>query len=539
LTNKLASLNRSISNKLSARLAIIAGLSGLIYGVVFTLRFPLARFYHTIPPVDYTKLTHYSLSGLIVYMLGLGMLFGLYVWAIRLSGPTGKPSRPEQSPSLLGSQHSVIRSLFIFLSSAILAVISIFSYPLTAIDLFVYAIWTRGWGRYGLNPLATAPETFPNTDPWPGLAGEWIDATSPYGSLWELLSLGAFYLGGGDFLSHLFALKVLATLAYLGCVWLVYKILQQLRPEWAVAGTIAFAWNPLVLLESVQNGHNDIVMVFFLLAAIWVFVKWSIHHRAQKKLTVAPSLLLTCLLLALSILVKFVMAIIVPFFLIGMVSTQSKWGHRLVSMTLYGLVTAGLVGLAMLPLWPGWTNWAVLKTSSGAGRSLLALLVLALRDSLGPNTAIDISRNLILSIFALIYLYYLWQMIIKLRHIQPTSPVLALPPASSPIYAPISAAFFTLFWYVLLVAPVFHAWYLLWSLPLAALLTPYRRPLIAAIVFSITALLVIPYFETIRIWYPILLHNPLLGHLFGVPLLIGPPAIAILWPISPPDNSKV
>jgi hypothetical protein len=96
-----------------------------------------------------------------------------------------------------------------------------------------------------------------------------------------------------------------------------------------------------------------------------------------------------------------------------------------------------------------------------------------------------------------------------------------------------------LFWYVLLAAPVFHAWYLLWFLPLAPLLLPRRRPLTAVVVFSITALLIIPYFETIRVWYPALLRNHFLGHLIGVPLLILPPAITLLRPISSTTNSEV
>lgn len=86
---------------------------------------------------------------------------------------------------------------------------------------------------------------------------------------------------------------------------------------------------------------------------------------------------------------------------------------------------------------------------------------------------------------------------------------------------------------------MFHAWYLLWFLPLAGLLLPDRRALNAAITFSITALLVIPYFETVRVWYPLLLQNQLLGHLIGVPLLLLPPALAALWPISPNPKSEV
>jgi hypothetical protein len=545
---------------LSAQLTIIAGLSGLIYALIFTLRFPLTSLYHTTPPVDYAKLTHHAPSGLIAYILGLGVLFWLYLWAIRLVIPTSKQEHPEQIHLDIGSQPSAVAGRFIFLSSAILATISIFSYPLTAIDLFIYAIRTRGWALYGLNPLATAPETLPIADPWLGLVGEWVDAPSPYGPLWELLSLGAFYLSGGDFLSHLLALKVVATLACLGCVWLVYKILQRLQPEWAVAGAIAFGWSPLVLLESVQNGHNDIVMVFFLLAAVWAFARWATKLPPSTRLTIDSRLLLTCIFLALSILVKFVTIIIVPFFLIGTAMTQPKWGQRLAAIALYGPLIAGLVVLAMLPFWPGLNSWGVLQAGNAAGRSLLTLLVLSLREFLGTNTAFDVSQIFILLIFALVYFYYLGKTISNLlRYRLPSSPLglssgrspaldagrrlgtkpAPLSPSAPHLVMPISAAFFILFWYVLIAAPVFHAWYLLWFLPLAVLLLPYRRPLIASTVFSMTALLAIPYFETIRVWYPTLLENHLVGHLIGVPLLIVPPLIAILWPISPPESSEV
>lgn len=543
MANKLARFNSFISNKPSAQLAVIAGLGGLIYWVVFTLPFPLAGLYRTIPPVDYTKLTHYSPAGLAAYVIGIGTLFGLYFQAIRLVAP-GREHTSAQATM------PPISPLFIFLVSAALAAISIFAYPLTAIDLFIYAIRTRGWALYGLNPLVTAPELLPRADPWLGLAGEWVGAPSPYGPLWEWLSLGAFYLAGGGFLEHLFALKILAALAYLGCVWLVFKSLDKVWPRWAIAGTMAFAWNPLVLLESVQNGHNDIVMAFFLLAAIWVFAKWSTNHRPPNRPGLNPLFLLICLLLALSILVKFVTAIVIPFFLIGMARPQPKWSYRLVSVLLYGFIIAGLVVLVMSPLWPGRDNWAVLRAGSNAGRSLLALLVLALRGRLGLNSAFDLSRNLILSIFGLIYLYHLWQALANLQSPiskghdvskpQSSTPTLHSPtPTPQSPNLPISLSFHTLFWYVLLVAPVFHAWYLLWFLPLAALLLPHRRPVTAAIVFSMTALLIIPYFETIRVWYPLLLRNQLLGHLIGVPLLIGPPAVALLWPISRGEHSEV
>ena len=93
-----------------------------------------------------------------------------------------------------------------------------------------------------------------------------------------------------------------------------------------------------------------------------------------------------------------------------------------------------------------------------------------------------------------------------------------------------ASSFLVMFWLLLLVMPIFHAWYVLWCFPLAVLLLPQRRPLSAVIIFSITALFIIPYFETIRVWFPELLRSPLLGHLIGVTVLTVPPIVTLLWP---------
>jgi hypothetical protein len=560
---------KRIAFPMTALLIACAVISAIIYLAIFTVPFPLSQLYNTIPPVDYSKLTGYSWGSLWLYIVGISILFALYIAAIRLTMPSSQPcdekrlALPPTFPEAAGAddaeltvesagpqgdmsgdrqpaihapiplaepylheKHGIDGRLVIAIS-ACLATISIFSYPLTAIDLFIYAIRTRGWGLYNLQPLSTPPEALPTSDPWLGLAGEWIDAASPYGPLWEGLSLGAFFLSNGDFLAHLFALKVIGLLAYLGCTWLVFIILSQLRPRWAVAGTIAFAWSPLVLFEAVQNAHNDIVMAVFLLAAIWVFVQ---ADKRGDGLLASLLALLFCLLLALSILVKFVTIIVAPFFLLALAMRHTTWSRRLIALALYGSVLLLLVIVAMLPFWPGLENWAVPVAGRQAGRSLLALLVLGLRDQLGTNTAFNVSRTLITLAFLCIYLFILWRSFLKLRDDRQRSAFIS---------TTCSAAYFALFWYVLLAAPVFHAWYLLWFLPLAALLLPDKGPLIIAIVFSVTALLVIPYFETVRVWYPALLRSHFIGHLIGVPLLIMPPLLVLLWSIRPGRGSEV
>ena len=490
-------------------LLLIAGLSALLYLLVFSLPFPLSQHYNTIPPVDYSKLTNYSVGGVVSYIVGLAILFGLYLWALRLV----MPKNGDTSTLALGSR-------FVIVTGAALAVLLLFSYPVDAIDVFVYAVYTRGWGLYGLNPLAIATVQFPGHDPWVGLAGEWASAPSPYGPVWQVLSLGAYAAGSGDFLRQVYALKILMIASYLGCAALIYLILKQRQPKWAVAGTIAFAWSPLVLLEVAQNGHNDIIMIFFLLAAVWALTTIRREGKGTTALLYDGAV---CLFLALSILTKFITIVVVPFFLLALLSRGRRWPDRLARLIGSGLLIGVLVVSGMLPLWPGWETWALVQGADSAGRSILALAILSLKDVVGLETAFTTARLLLWGVFALIYGYCLWRMIVLIR------------PASSSRRAAIeqqtiASSFLTLFWLLLLVMPLFHAWYIVWSLPLAVVLLPQRRALEASIVFSISALLVVPYFETVRVWYPVLLQEPALGHLIGVSVMAIPPIATLLLP---------
>ena len=492
--------------------------SAAIYLLVFSLPFPLSQHYNTIPPVDYAKLTQHSVSGFLAYVIGLLLLFGLYVWVLRLTWP-GK-STNAQKPG----------ARFILLIGAGLAALLLLAYPTGAIDVLVYAVYTRGWAVHGLNPLATAPAQFPASDPWVGLTAEWSTAASPYGTVWQVLARVPYIIGGGNFLLQVIGLKALVVLAYLGSAALIYAMMKRQQPTWAATGTIAFAWNPLVLIEVAQNGHNDIVMIFFLLAAVWALqrtlparqhLSTSLRSAQDAGRWIYP--LLVCVFLALSILTKFITVIAAPFLLLALASRGARWPDRLMRLIGFSVLLGVLVVVGILPLWPGWDQWAVVQGADSAGRSILALLILSLKDWLGLNVAFDAANKVLRGVFALIYFYALWRTFRAGWRSAPddTTAVDRQAVASSAL---------VLFWLLLLVMPVFHAWYIVWSLPLAALLLPESRLLKALIVFALSALLAVPYFETIRVWYPELLRNPLLGHVIGVSLIAVPAIGVLVWP---------
>ena len=481
--------------------------SGLIY-LAFTLPFPLSRYYAVNPPVDYTKLTQYSGFGFGAFLMGVLSLFGLYWFQLRNLTKKG----------LETNHHS---AKLVLLSSGAFGLILLFSYPIYAIDLLVYALYGRGWALYGLMPFATPPNAFPPGDPWLGLAGEWADSTSPYGSVWEGLSLGAFHLGAGDYLAHLFILKAISLLAFLGSVWLVYQILRLIRPRWAVIGMAFFALNPLVLIESVQNAHNDTTMMFFFLVAIWAYIRLMQGVSGKKRFLISG---LFVIAFSFSILIKFITLLALPILLLGLAFQQRSWLRRIITIVVIGGLIALFVVLSMVPFWPGADNWAVLQAGQGAGRSFFALLVLTIKSqAISTAAAFDMTTTFIYAVFGCIYLWALWQ-VVRVNYPQPSSP-------DKQLETPLLASFYVFFWYVLIVASVFHAWYLLWFVPLAAVLIPAKRPVSVAFIFSLAALLIMPYYETVRVWIPTLNRNHLLGHAIGVSLLLIPVLISLWRPI--------
>lgn len=169
--------------------------------------------------------------------------------------------------------------------------------PITS-DVFVSLSRAHIFTDFGANPLLDAPLDY--RDPlllaYPAF---YAIRSSAYGPLWALISAPAT-LGPYDVAAGLFYLKGLAVASYLGCVWLLERILRELRPAAALEGLYMFAWNPLVLLMAVGDGHNDIVMMALVLLAVWLLLRsmWIPAFGA----------------LALSIWIKYVSLIFLPLF---------------------------------------------------------------------------------------------------------------------------------------------------------------------------------------------------------------------------------
>lgn len=179
-------------------------------------------------------------------------------------------------------------------------VILLFSYSAFSHDLFNYMFDARIVTTYAQNPYVRSALDFPG-DLWIRFM-HWTHRTYPYGPVWLLLTLPFSILGFGKFVLTLFAFKLMFTIFHLGNVYLIYKILKKTTPKLSLLGTAVYAFNPVVLIESLVSPHNEVVMLFFLL--------WAIYF-----ITCENNKLAAIFNLLLSAGIKFVTIILLPIFL--------------------------------------------------------------------------------------------------------------------------------------------------------------------------------------------------------------------------------
>lgn len=162
----------------------------------------------------------------------------------------------------------------IFCLSLITAIILLFSYPAFSYDIFNYIFDARIFVFYKSNPNMFRPLDFP-ADTWIRFL-HWTHRPSVYPTSWFVLSAVPYFLGFGKFVLTLFQFKLMAGISYLASVFLIDRILLVISPKRRFFGLAFFAFNPLVIIETLVSGHSEMVMMAIFLLAIYLFVKGKI-----------------------------------------------------------------------------------------------------------------------------------------------------------------------------------------------------------------------------------------------------------------------
>ncbi|MDO8659329.1 MAG: glycosyltransferase family 87 protein [Candidatus Parcubacteria bacterium] len=178
------------------------------------------------------------------------------------------------------------------------SIILLFAYNAFSYDLFNYMFDARIVTYHHQDPYIHKALDYPQ-DPWINFM-RWTHRTYPYGPVWLWLTAPLSFIGMQFFLPTFFLFKALMVGSFLGTVYFIGKILEKISPENKMFGMAFFALNPLVIIESLVSGHNDIVMMFFAVFSLFLLLK--------KRYVFA------CILLFLSIGIKFATVFLLPVF---------------------------------------------------------------------------------------------------------------------------------------------------------------------------------------------------------------------------------
>jgi len=148
----------------------------------------------------------------------------------------------------------------------------VFSFPAFSYDFFNYMFTAKTVLLYHKNPYEVIPLQFTGYESWLSFM-HWTHLPSAYAPLWIVFTLFPYFFGFGYFLWILWNLKLFVGLFYIGGAWVIARLLRHESEEDRLYGIALYAFNPLILIETLISGHNDIVMVFFALIAIMFLQK--------------------------------------------------------------------------------------------------------------------------------------------------------------------------------------------------------------------------------------------------------------------------
>jgi alpha-1,6-mannosyltransferase len=355
----------------------LAGLSLTGY-IALQLWFPLAPYANSYPSPDVRSLAP-SLANALAYAGLLCALFLLYWLAYRLV------QRMEPGKSLV---------LLVFLSAAAFCLPLLSAFPINATDVYRYFIRGRISSVHSENPFLV-PVAEIDDEPYARLAGEWATETSPYGPLWELTAAAVASVTPDDLLAGLLSFKVMAALAFLAGGLLIWWTLRETSPVRRTALALLWLWNPALLLIFAMDGHNDSLML------AWLLLGWLLISRGRIQLGMIVALLAP--------LTKPIALLALPYFFLD------GWGQLPDRRTRirFLLASAGggllLAWLAFLPFGSplDLARRLLGEASSGGGFSPLAWFILEARQAGLTMPARPVTR-IFSGLFVLLAIGLLW-----------------------------------------------------------------------------------------------------------------------------------
>ncbi len=186
-----------------------------------------------------------------------------------------------------------------------IAVILSLGYNAYSHDIFNYLFNAKMIWQYGANPHVQVALDFVG-DPWLRFMHN-VHTPAPYGYGWTVLSLVPYAFSFGKFLTAYLAMKGWMIVGWVWLLGAVWQLIRSDKLDHPAQRWLGLAFHPLVLIETLLNGHNDVWMMAPALTA-W----YLLSHRRRSATTIG----LVIGLMVFSISIKFVTILLLPLMLL-------------------------------------------------------------------------------------------------------------------------------------------------------------------------------------------------------------------------------
>jgi len=302
-------------------------------------------------------------AGLAVYPISALGVFVLYVWVLALCRRT-----MSRTARLAAVGFPVVFNL-LWLPVA----------PVFSSDVFAYIVHGHVQVELGGNPYlvhSSAVAASPLGAELVSYGWRPVHPATPYGPVLTHLEAAIGWLSGDQVWLSMLLFKLVAVASSLAVAVVIWLILDRVRPQDRDLGTLAYLWNPAVLVEVAGEGHNDSVMALLILGAALLVLMRRV---------VAAALSMTA-----AVLTKYVPLLLVPL-LLGHLWRSAEDKRSMLWRIAAGAVGgAAMAGILFAPYWAGWQTLGGVGLSGRAGHtgSTQTVLVEVLSRVISEQTAL-------------------------------------------------------------------------------------------------------------------------------------------------------
>jgi alpha-1,6-mannosyltransferase len=138
-------------------------------------------------------------------------------------------------------------------------------------DIFSYTFYGRTISVYHKNPYILIPQSRPLDIYFPMIG--WRHSASVYGPVFNLAAAIITRIAGSKIVLDVFLFKLMAFLFYAGTVGIVFSLTKKVSPGRQNMALAITAWSPLLMMHVIGAGHNDAMLIFFIMLGFLLYRK--------------------------------------------------------------------------------------------------------------------------------------------------------------------------------------------------------------------------------------------------------------------------